>query len=90
MTTEVDPKNISNRIIFKKLVEYFHQHEDEQIAIKNIVNGNLRDHCGDYIIITDIFEKYSVFTLRKTEKSILQTFYNRPKMKTPRLKRGPS
>lgn len=39
----------------------------------------LRDHFGDNIIITDIVGKSSAVTLMEAAKSILQTFYNRPK-----------
>lgn len=81
---------------FKKLVDYLHQRDDEQITIKDLVNKinnlwgenvysldhlkrKLRHQFCVNIIITNIVGKSSVVTLRKTAKSILQTFYNRPK-----------
>lgn len=90
------PKNDLKENHFKKLVDYLHQRDDEQITIKDLVNKinnlwgenvyspdhlkrKLRHQFCVNIIITNIVGKSSVVTLRKTAKSILQTFYNRPK-----------
>lgn len=42
----VDPKNCIKENHFKKLVDYLHQHDDEQITIKDLVN-NINNLCGE-------------------------------------------
>ena len=39
----------------------------------------LKEHFGEEIIMTEEQDKSTVITIRKTAKSILQSFYNRPK-----------
>jgi len=74
---ENDDEQITITDLVQKMTEFCSDSKDAYSTV--YMKAKLKEHFGFSLVVTEIYGKRNVVTLRKTASSILHEFYQRPK-----------